>query len=70
MRHPMEGYASWHHYSEAELTTKDMTVSQAARKANMACTIGFYRVWIDGKPMTGKAARAVVGKKLLTMGTQ
>lgn len=62
------GYASWKSYTDAQLTTHGLTVRQAARKANINCTLGLAHVWLDDVQTEYGEAREIIGTKLLSMG--
>lgn len=62
------GYASWMSYTDAQLTTRDLTIRQAARKANISCTLGFENVWLNDVKTKYGEARQIIGAKLLSMG--
>jgi hypothetical protein len=65
---PATCYASWYHWTDAQLTTLEMTIRQAANKAGMACKLGFENVWLNGEPIKYGQAREIIGSKLLLLG--
>lgn len=64
----VSGYASWMHYSDAQLTTRGLTIRQAADRAGIRCTLGFENVYLNDVRTKYRDAREIIGQKLLALG--